>query len=165
MHFDVEHTIRIPFDSYFDIVLSDDFNAWVKKRLKQDVREVVRNEERDGVIYRTVRSERILSARAQKFLKVPVLIIEEQQEIRRAAGSYTWAYVPNAGKKRFASSGTGRIEPAGDYLKRHVSGEVTVRIPLIGKRIEKRMVEGIRNNITRVGDALEDYYRKQQAKS
>ena len=161
MHFAVEHTIRIPYEAYFDIILSDDFNAWVKKRLKQDQREVVRNDEQDGVLYRTVRSERKLSEKAQKFLKVPVLVIEERQEIRREQGTYTWTFVPNAGQKRFSVQGEGRIEPAGDYLKRHVSGDVQVKIPLIGKRIEKRMVEGVRNNITKIGDALEDYYRKQ----
>ena len=162
MHFSVEHTIRIPFEAYFEIVLSDEFNSWVKKRLKQDAREVVRNEEKDGVLYRTVRSERNLSEKAQKFLKVPVLVIEERQEIHRAQGTYTWSFVPNAGKKRFSVQGEGRIEPAGEYLKRHVSGDVQVKIPIIGKRIEKRMVEGVRNNITKIGDALEDYYRKQQ---
>lgn len=163
MRFDVEHTIRIPFDAYFDIVLSDAFNDWVKKKLKQDAREVVRHEERDGVVSRIVRSERTLSEKARKYLKVPTLIIEERQEIRLAEHRYSWEYVPNVGQSRFSAKGTGRIEPAGDYLKRSIEGEVTFKLPLVGKRIERRMVDGIRRNITRVGDALEDYYRNHYA--
>jgi len=160
MHFDVDHVIRIPFDSYFDFVLSERFNDWVKKTLQQDERKIVRSEEIDGVLYRTVRSERILSTKAQKYFKVPRLIIEDRQEIRRAEGLFAWEYVPNVGASRFSAKGTGRIEPFGEHVKRTISGDVTFKIPLIGKRIERRVVEWVRENISKIGDALERYYHK-----
>jgi len=159
MHFEVEHVIRIPFDKYFETVLSEKFNLWVKNRLKVAERAIVRHEEVAGKIHRTLRVETDLSERARKWLKVNRLIIDENMVIDKATNSYTWEYIPNVGVKRFTASGTGRIAPSGEHVKRTIAGDITVRFAIIGSRIEKRLVEWAKNNMGKAGEMLEEYHR------
>jgi hypothetical protein len=76
MHFEVEHTIRIPFERYYDVVLSDDFLLWAGKRMKAAERSLVRSEEIGGLVHRSVRTAWDLSERAQRFLKAPRFELE-----------------------------------------------------------------------------------------
>jgi len=159
MEFDLSHTIRIPFDEYFDVVLSPAFVDWVKEKLQQDAREVIQEEERGGILYRTVRSERVLSAKAQKHFKVPRFVIEERQQIHRDEGRYSWEYVPNVGANRFASKGTTQAEAHPEGTRLVIRGEVTFRIPLIGKRIERHTVAWVTENFHKLLGGLEEFYR------
>jgi hypothetical protein len=159
MDFQLVHQVDIPRAAYFDVVLSPDFVAWVKQKMQQDEREVVRQEEVGGVLYRTVRSERVLSPKAQKHFKVPRFVMEEHLEIERERGFYRWRYVPNVGANRFTSHGTGEVEPHGDGVRLTIRGTVGFRIPLIGKRIERHTVGWLENNFHQVLAGLEDFYR------
>lgn len=165
MHFEVDHVIRVPFAKYFDLVLSPDFNDWLKKRLNLLERKILRSEEIDGKLHRVVRAESQLVEAAQKFLKVERLVIEERLVVDRAAHSFTWEYVPNVAVNRFSATGRGSVEPigaSGDQTKRIIEGEVTMKLMLIGGRIERRLVEWIKENMGKAGDLLEEYYRSLQ---
>lgn len=159
MDFELTHAVRVPFAEYFDVVLADSFVAWVKEKLQQDEREVVQFDQRDGVIHRTVRSERILSAKAQKYFKVPRLIVEERQRIERDRGEYSWEFIPNVGAKRFTSKGTTRATAHQDGTLLAVRGEVSFRIPLIGRRIERHSVAWMEDNFHKMLGGLEEFYR------
>jgi hypothetical protein len=168
MHFEVDHVIRVPFAKYFDLVLSPDFNDWLKKRLNLIERKILRSEEIDGKLHRVVRAESQLVEAAQKFLKVERLVIEERLVVDRAAHSFTWEYVPNVAVNRFSATGRGRVEPIGangDQTKRIIEGEVTMKLLLIGGRIERRLVEWIKENMGKAGDLLEEYHRSLQPSS
>ncbi len=163
MHFQVEHTIRIPFARYYDVVLSADFLAWAGKQMKAAERLVIRSDEVGGLLHRTVRTAWQLSERAQRFLKAPRFELEERLVLDRARHSYTWEYVPNVWASRFSARGSGRIEPAGEHVKRLVEGEVKVRVLFIGGRFERRTSERLQAFVTRQGDAVEEYYRTRLA--
>ncbi|NMB74830.1 MAG: DUF2505 family protein [Myxococcales bacterium] len=168
MHFEVEHVIRVPFEKYFDLVLSVDYNDWIKKRLNLLERTILRSEEIDGKLHRVVRAESQLVEAAQKFLKVERLIIEERMVIDRATHSFTWEYVPNVAVNRFSATGRGRIEPGGangEHVRRIIEGEVTMKLLLIGGRIERRLVDWIKENMGKAGDLLEEYHRSLQTSS
>lgn len=159
MDFELTHTVRIPFDEYFDVVLSDALVGWVKEKLQQDAREVIQSEELDGVLRRTVRSERVLSAKAQKHFKVPRFVVEERQQIRRDQGSTTWEYVPNVGAKRFTAQGITQAEADPEGTRLTIRGAVSFRIPLIGKRIERHTVAWVKENFHKALGGLEEFYR------
>ncbi len=160
MNFELVHTLRIPADEYFDVVLSDEFVRWVKDTMKQDERKVVRFEEKNGTIYRTIRSEKTLGAKAQRHFKVPKFVMEEKQEIRRDDGSYTWEYIPNIGNNRFEARGTGVIDACEQGTRLTIEGEVKFRIPLIGKRIEKHTVAWVEQNFHKMLEGLEEFYER-----
>jgi hypothetical protein len=163
MHFQVEHIIRIPFERYFDVVLSDEFLRWAGKKMKAAERSLVHDEETDGLVHRSVRTAWDLSERAQRFFKAPRFELEERLVLDRLRHSYTWEYVPSVWANRFSARGSGRLEQAGGYVKRVVEGEVKVRVFLLGGRFERRVSERIRAFITRQGDSVEEFYRTQLA--
>lgn len=159
MEFDLVHVVRIPVEHYFDVVLSEDFTEWVKRKLQQDERRVIRLEEIDGLVHRTVRSGKDLGPKAQKRFKVPRFVVEEHLVIDRGRGHYTWKYVPNVGAQRVVAEGTGQVESHPDGVQLTIQGEVTFRIPLIGGRIARHMVTWVQENFAKMLDALEGYYR------
>ena len=60
-----------------------------------------------------------------------------------AAGTTTFRFVPDNYADRFSASGGTRIAAKGDGAQRTLGGEVKVRAPLVGGRVEKAIVEGL----------------------
>ncbi|WP_421119544.1 DUF2505 domain-containing protein [Aquihabitans daechungensis] len=60
-----------------------------------------------------------------------------------AAGTTTFRFVPDNYADRFSADGRTRIAARGDGAVRTLSGEVKVRAPLVGGRVEKAIVEGL----------------------
>ena len=60
-----------------------------------------------------------------------------------AAGTTTFRFVPDNYADRFSASGGTTIAANGDGAVRTLTGEVKVRAPLVGGRVEKAIVEGL----------------------
>ena len=60
-----------------------------------------------------------------------------------AAGTTRFRFVPDNYADRFSASGSTRMAAKGDGSVRTLSGEVKVRAPLVGGRVEKAIVEGL----------------------
>jgi hypothetical protein len=60
-----------------------------------------------------------------------------------AAGTTTFRFLPDNYADRFSAEGATRIVDRGDGSLRTLSGEVKVRAPLVGGRVEKAIVEGL----------------------
>lgn len=60
-----------------------------------------------------------------------------------AAGTTSFVFVPDNYADRFSAGGSTRIVSKGDGSVRTLSGEVKVRAPLVGGRVEKAIVEGL----------------------
>lgn len=66
---------------------------------------------------------------------------ESQHDL--AAGTTTFRFVPDNYADRFSASGGTRIVSNGDGSLRTLSGDLKVRAPLVGGRVEKAIVEGL----------------------
>lgn len=60
---------------------------------------------------------------------------------------------------RLKASYTSRVEPAGDGTRRLTEGEVAVRFPLVGGRVEKAIVSGLAEHAHLEATALEQWLR------
>lgn len=60
-----------------------------------------------------------------------------------AAGTATFRFIPDNYGDRFSASGSTRTAAKGDGARRTLTGEVKVRAPLVGGRVEKAIVEGL----------------------
>lgn len=60
---------------------------------------------------------------------------------------------------RLKASYTTRVEPAGNGTRRLTEGEVTVRFPLVGGRVEKAIVSGLAEHARLEADALAEWLR------
>jgi hypothetical protein len=49
---------------------------------------------------------------------------------------------------RFKSSGTYRFDPAGDEVTtRNCTGDIEIRMPLVGRRVENAIISGLREHL------------------
>jgi hypothetical protein len=60
---------------------------------------------------------------------------------------------------RLKASYTTRVEPAGDGTRRLIEGEVVVRFPLVGSRVEKAIVSGLTDHAHLEAEVLEEWLR------
>lgn len=60
-----------------------------------------------------------------------------------AAGTATFRFIPDNYADRFSAEGRTLTVPDGDGATRTLTGEVKVRAPLVGGRVEKAIVEGL----------------------
>ena len=95
MLFEVEHIIHIPYKDFFKVILSPEYKAWLESKLARVDRTVVKHEHTDETFRRTVIWKADLPMRAQSFLRVPHLMVEDRQTLSLSDGSFEWEYVPN----------------------------------------------------------------------
>lgn len=106
----------------------------------------VRSHERDGDVARL----RIHTEFVREFSPAVAAAIDpsklswvQESSIDLAAGTASFRFVPDNYADRFSASGSTRTAPKGDGAVRTLSGEVKVRAPLVGGRVEKAIVEGL----------------------
>jgi hypothetical protein len=157
MEFSVETEIGIAYERYFETVLSDTFAEWLKQHLKDARFEIARNDQVGAQWHRTVIWTHELPDKLRKILKVPDLILEDRQVISPDEGTLEWTYIPNVGAKRFSARGTGRIRRIDAGVSREISGEVSLKIPLVGKRIASQVITFVRKGEVDAKRAIESY--------
>ncbi len=54
-----------------------------------------------------------------------------------------WEILPPISRHRFEGSGTFRIVPADGGSRRHVTGNIHVQVPIVGRQIERRLAAAI----------------------
>ncbi|MEY2404948.1 MAG: hypothetical protein QOD38_2499 [Acidimicrobiaceae bacterium] len=65
-----------------------------------------------------------------------------------AARSVSFRMIADHYADRFKSSGTYRFEPAGDTSTiRNCTGDIEIRMPLVGRRVENAIVSGLREHL------------------
>lgn len=63
-----------------------------------------------------------------------------------------WEVFPAVVPDKVTAKGTMRVVPASGGIDRRVDGEIAVRIPIIGKRIEKQIHKSVEDSYTRAFD-------------
>lgn len=108
-------------------------------------REVISQTEVDGVV--------TLHQRYHTNIKLPgpvagrmgadTLSYEQISTIDKRAGTLSWKVIPPAMQDKVVAQGAMRVVATPTGCERIVEGEVTVKVPLFGGKIEKGVVEGI----------------------
>jgi hypothetical protein len=73
------------------------------------------------------------------------------------AGATTFRLVPDHYPDRLKASGTFRVVAAGDDARRVVAGELKVRAPLVGGRVEQAIVSGLEEYLVAEAPAVDAY--------
>jgi hypothetical protein len=106
----------------------------------------VRSQQRDGDTVRLsihTRFVREFSPAVAAAIDPSKLSWLQESTFDLAAGIATFRFVPDNYADRFSASGGTRTVPSGDGATRTLTGEVKVRAPLVGGRVEKAIVEGL----------------------
>ena len=76
-----------------------------------------------------------------------------------AAGTTNFRFVPDNYADRFSAGGSTLIIAKGDGAVRTLSGDVKVRAPLVGGRVEKAIVEGLEEYLVAEAELVDRFLR------
>ena len=74
-----------------------------------------------------------------------------------------WDVVPTVMADRVTAKGRTTVTSAGDGCERHVQGEIKVRLPLVGGRIEKKLMEEIGSSYERAAEITNELIEERSA--
>jgi hypothetical protein len=64
-----------------------------------------------------------------------------------AARTVRFVLVADHYRDRFRCSGSYRLDPSGDGTIRHTEGDLQIKAPLVGRRVEQAIIDGLREHL------------------
>ena len=91
--------------------------------------------------------------------------VSYEQESRRAAGSNTleWKIFPMVLAKQFTGNGTTTVRAAEGGSERLIEGELVVRVPVLGKQMEAKLVESVEKSYAQAAELALTMLRERAA--
>ncbi|MFT4702879.1 MAG: hypothetical protein ACI81R_000567 [Bradymonadia bacterium] len=145
MRVSVSHKFTCTPDALWDVFDSEEFEAEFAKAT--DVIREISEERRDGAVsYRrrecTLASD--LPALAKKVMGGSALAWHEEATLDRDRNRLEWEVIlPGAIGDRVKVKGSTRIRFADGVCTRSISGDISVRVPLIGGRVESLIAKSV----------------------
>lgn len=162
MKFELVHELPRDADTAWRLLMSDDYEAASSASTKID-REVVESRVDGGVRVRRSRitSERELPGPIAKVVGAKALSYEMIETFDDANRTSTWEVIPSKLADRVTAKGTYVIEPGPkpDESVRRISGEVVVKVALVGKKIEDLIGNEVRASYDKSTAFARDYLR------
>jgi hypothetical protein len=84
-------------------------------------------------------------------------IYEQENQLDRATHCMKWRVIPALQSGKIRAEGTMTIRAIPTGVERVVEGEVQVRIPLVGKRIEKAVVNSVTRSYDKAAEATQKW--------
>lgn len=119
-----------------------------------------RREESDGdVVHQSVRYAFVgdLNAAVRRVVDPERLTWVEESTIDRRSHVTTWWIVPDHYGHLLRSKGTFRLRPDGNGTRRTAEGDLDVSVPLVGGRVERAIVSGLRDHAALEQGVLEEW--------
>ncbi len=159
MRFEIEHQFSAPppqvAETILDPAFQDSLNG-ITDVLAE--RELLSQEERDGLIVRRVRC--VLGVdlgRARRFVGDGEPAWVEEATWDPGAMAWTWVIHPEIAKELLSAHGNMSLADGSGGTSRVVDGDVKVRVPLYGGRVEKVIVEGLTKAYEAEAEHLADW--------
>ncbi len=159
MRFEVHHRFKCSAERLWTIIMDTAYQAQVDQAARL-TRTVVEDRQTADGPRRSVRfePEATLPAAAQRALGTKKLVYLQEQRWRERDLSMKWRVVVEALPDRVRCSGDFKVSPrAGGECERRVTGEVVVNIPLLGARIERRIVDELKDSYGRTADVTRSW--------
>jgi hypothetical protein len=157
MEYRIEDTFDVSAERYWEIFFSDEYNAglWPALDIKRELLAFERTGE--GPSLRIHREQRLLPQReVPGFIKKLVsgaISYVEKNDFVAADNAMRTVTIPGFAADRITTTGVYRLEPLGDArCKRVWEGVCECRIPLVGGKVEKQLVEEVRESYRRAAD-------------
>ncbi len=157
MEYRIEDPFEISAEGYWEMFFSDEYNAGLWPAL-DIVRERLSFErEGEGPTLRIRREQRLTPQReVPSFIKKLVsgaITYVEKNEFSAAKSEMRTITIPGFAADRITTTGVYRVEPLGENrCKRVWEGVCECRIPLLGGKVEKQLVEEVRESYRRATD-------------
>ena len=138
-------------DKYWEMFFSDAYNEalWKHLDIEREVLEFRREGEGESeVIHRVQRltPKRDVPSALRKLVK-DAISYEERNVWRRADNAMSVVTIPNFFADKFTAKGVYKLEPVGsDKLRRIWKASCECRVPLVGGKVEKHVVDEVKRS-------------------
>ncbi|MCB9679897.1 MAG: DUF2505 domain-containing protein [Alphaproteobacteria bacterium] len=144
MKLQTRHTFPFPPEKFWASFFHPDWEK--EEEAHSDMRTEIVSETKEGdVIVRRTRfhTSFTLPGPVAAAMGASTLSYDQISRIDPQAGTLTWEIVPPAMADKVTARGTMVVRATPTGCERVVDGEITVRVPLFGGKIEKGVAEGI----------------------
>jgi hypothetical protein len=166
MNFSFVHEFDIDAKSYWEIFWTEEYSVELYKQLKMRSRTVTDYKEEGGVIRRSQRMEPSFPVPSWASSVIKDTAYTEHDTYHKDRSEMEVRIEPALMKDRFHMGGSYIVTPIGEArCRREFRGEVRISVPLIGGKIEKLMVDQLRDAYEVAARVTRDFIarRKTQA--
>ncbi len=148
MHYTITDDFDTSLQHYWDIFFDDTYNAELYKRLKigREVQELQREGEGDDLVIRRkvkLSPQREVPALFAKFVKGAITYTEQNVYTARTS-SMDVVTIPGFMADALTTRGIYKVQALGPHKVRRIwDGDVSCKIPLLGGKVEKGIVEEV----------------------
>lgn len=144
MKFTLEHHFPCTPEIYWTYATQQEIDE-ESARLSDGQVELLSKTEENGVVTREQRftMNRDLPTAMKKVLKTDSIGYELKVVYTRATSSAKWTITPLVIPDRVTGGGTVEVKPTANGCVRLIQGELNVKVPLIGKKMEERLIEDV----------------------
>ena len=156
MKLDVRHSLPCSPEQFWDLFWDPEFERRLDSSASIHREMLELNPEVDGVQTWRIRftPERELPRAVAKLIGNSKLVYDQESRLDRGAGILEWRVIPQVLADKVTAQGTMRIVPAPGGCERIVTGEVSVRVPMLGGRIEKTILSNVTDSYDRAAEVI-----------
>jgi hypothetical protein len=141
------HDLPCSVETFWELYFDEAYNAAVDRELDLGENQVLSREDDGDLVRMTVRvaPRREIPRAVRKVLRSATLAYTEHRELDRSRSHLAWRVTHEAvGPRRLDCSGVLRVEARGDdRCRRVLDGAIDVRIPMVGRFIEKAIATDV----------------------
>ncbi len=166
MQFRFVHDFDVEPAGFWAMFFSEAFENELFRGLKMKTWKVLERREDGGKLHRTVKLEPDMAVPSWATSVVKETGYTEIDVFYRAESKMDVKIDPAVMRDRFQLQGVFAVTPLGPgRCRREFAGEIKVSVPLLGGRIEKFMVDQIRDGYDQAARITRDYLAKQKSQS
>jgi hypothetical protein len=145
MKFEVRHTFAVPPETLWEALLDPKMEEKMTA-MSQSTREIVEERSDETSTYRRVRihSSNPAFAAVAKLLGSATVTFEHETTAHHAARRVDWRFLPPPGLTQIAMAGSFTVGPHAEGSERVAAGQVDVKLPLVGKTIEGKIIDAMK---------------------
>lgn len=164
MRFELRHRFDCTPDTLWSITESDDFERRLSAA-SNSRRELVERTEKNGEIFicRRIIANRELPAPMKKAIGSEHIGWDQHTWRKVGGNQLRWKIVPMVIRDRFSGDGTTTVIPSPTGCERIIAGDVTIRIPLLGGTMEKRLVDDVSASYEAAARIINEILRERAA--
>ena len=160
----VQHIFNCSMDTYWAMFWDSDYSARIEKETGVQREVLWMREEGPIKIYRVkFTPEGDLPAPIAKVTGTKKLVYEQENRLNTETHSMEWQVFPTVATDKVTAKGVMNMREHPNGVERTVTGDVTVRVPLIGKRIEKLILNSVVTSYEHAADITRKWLSEQNA--
>ncbi len=162
MKLDIRHRYDCTPARFWEMYWDDDLDAMLREGSTIQ-RDVVEEREEGEVLIRRLRftPQQELPSVAAGILGTNKLVYEQENRFDRGAGVLHWSVMPTILPGKLDARGTVEVSAVGESAcEQRVLGDIAVRIPLVGGRVEKAVVAEVEKSWNRTAEACREWLKK-----